>query len=441
MANAIANKLQSITKSTTIIKQFSEADLYWQKKIKQTIIDSSESICVVIPDTVEDLAAIVKTAYQERWKIIPCGNGSKLDWGTLAKDVQLVVSTQKCDRIIEHAINDLTVTVEAGVKLADLQASLHATNQFLPIDPAFAETATIGGILATADTGSWRQQYGGIRDLVLGISFVRGDGEVAKAGGRVVKNVAGYDLMKLFIGSYGTLGIISQVTFRTYPIPAACSTLVLTGEPPQIDRAMALLKNSGLTPTAADLVTASVAKKLEITAKIALLVRFQTISESITEQTSQLTAMVADLEVEIASYQDKAQQQLWHQLSNTVRVPYFDEAIICKFGILPTAGVGLLQQIVKIDNDSYAMLHIGSGIGILQLTLNDVSAIETIREFCNYNSGFLTILTAPQTIKQNIDVWGYRGNAGAMMTTIQQKFDPRQIFNCELVNSQVASSK
>ena len=433
MTNAIASKLQSITKSTTIIKQFSEANLYWQKKIKQTIIDFSESICVVIPDTVEDLAAIVKTASQEGWKIIPCGNGSKLDWGALAKDVQLVVSTQKCDRIIEHAIDDLTVTVEAGVKLADLQASLRASDRVLPIDPAFAETATIGGILATADTGSWRQQYGGIRDLVLGISFIRGDGEIAKAGGRVVKNVAGYDLMKLFIGSYGTLGIISQVTFRTYPIPKASQTVVLTGEAIQIDRAMALLKNSGLTPTAADLITASVAKKLEITAKMALLVRFQTIPESTEAQTSQLSVMVADLAVEIASYKDKAQQQLWDRLNNTVRVPQSDEAIICKFAILPTAGVELLQQMMKIDNDSFTMLHIGSGIGILQLAIDETSTIETIREFCNSNSGFLTILTAPQAIKQNIDVWGYRGNALEIMTTIQQKFDPQQIFNCEFV--------
>ena len=201
MDKAIANKLQSIVKSTTIIKQFSKADLTWQKKIASSLVSGTESVCVVIPDTVDALATVVKTAYNERWKILPCGNGSKLDWGALNEDVGLVVSTQKCDRIIEQAIDDLTVTVEAGVKLADLQASLRATNQFLPIDPAFADVATIGGILATADTGSWRQQYGGIRDLVLGISFIRGDGEIASAGGRVVKNVAGYDLMKLFIGS------------------------------------------------------------------------------------------------------------------------------------------------------------------------------------------------------------------------------------------------
>ena len=433
MTNAIANKLQSIVKSTTIVKQFSEADPSWQTKIQRSILNFPESVCVVIPETIEDLAAVVKTAKGEGWKILPCGNGSKLDWGTLNRDVGLVVSTQKCARIIEHAIDDLTVTVESGIKLADLQASLRATNQFLPIDPAFAESATIGGILATADTGSWRQQYGGIRDLVLGISFIRGDGEITKAGGKVVKNVAGYDLMKLFIGSYGTLGIITRIAFRTYPIPEASQTVILTGEAAQIDRAMALLKNSGLTPTAADLITASVAQKLGITASVALLVRFQTIPESIAAQTSQLTAMVADLALEIDTYQDEVQQQLWHRLNEIVRVPQGDEVIICKFGILPTAGVELLERAIEIDRDGCAMLHIGSGIGILQLTLNDVSAITTIREFCNDNSGFLTVLTAPQAIKENIDVWGYRGNALEMMRTIQQKFDPQQIFNCELM--------
>ena len=430
MANAIASKLQSITTPNTIIKQFAQTDSSWQTKIKQSVIGSLESIYLVVPDTVEDLAAIVKTAYQEKWKIVPCGNGSKLDWGALAQDVQLIVSTQKCDRIIEHAINDLTVTVEAGVKLAELQASLKASNQFLPINPAFADTATIGGILATADTGSWRQQYGGIRDLVLGISFIRGDGEIAKAGGRVVKNVAGYDLMKLFIGSYGTLGIISQVTFRTYPIPDTSKTVILTAQARQIDRIIGLIRNSGLTPTAADLITASVATKLGIEANMALMIRFQTIPESIEAQIAQLTAMVADLEVEITTYQEAAEARLWHQLNSIVRIPNSSKTIICKFAIVPTAGVAFLEQL-PIQNKSCAMVHIGSGIGILQFTIDEVSTMQTIRDFCNSNSGFLTVLTAPQAIKEKIDVWGYRGNALEMMRTIQKKFDPEQIFNCD----------
>ncbi|VEP13433.1 FAD/FMN-dependent dehydrogenase [Hyella patelloides LEGE 07179] len=431
MSNAIADKLQSITNCNATIIKFPHTDSDWQHKIKQSVTGSLESVYLVIPHKVDVLATVIKTAYYERWNIMPCGNGSKLDWGGLTKDVQLVVSTQKCDRIIQHAVDDLTITVEAGITLAKLQATLKATNQFLPIDPAFPETATIGGILATADTGSLRQRYGGIRDLVLGISFVRGDGEIAKAGGRVVKNVAGYDLMKLFIGSYGTLGIITQVTFRTYPIPQASQTLAIAGKGEQIAQAIKLLKNSSLTPTAADLITASVAKKLEITEDNALLVRFQAIPESIQDQTAQLATMLDNLAVKITPYQAESEQQLWHQLATLVRTPQTLEATICKFGILSTEAMELLQQLKSIDSQSYAMIHIGSGIGMLQLSVTEPNIIQTIREFCQNKSGFLSVLTAPQNIKQQIDIWGYSGNALEMMTNIKQKFDPKQILNCD----------
>ncbi len=119
--------------------------------------------------------------------------------------------------------------MQAGLKLADLQAFLAPSGQFLPLDPSYADNATIGGIIATADAGTWRQRYGGVRDLILGFSFIRHDGEIAKAGGRVVKNVAGYDMMKLFTGSYGTLGIIDQITLRLYPETANSETLIITG--------------------------------------------------------------------------------------------------------------------------------------------------------------------------------------------------------------------
>jgi glycolate oxidase FAD binding subunit len=429
MTNAIA---ELFTSDNIAFTKFDQISPFWQEKIKQLGLVSPESVYLVFPQNIEALATVVKIAADQKMGIVPCGNGSKLDWGGLTRQTQLLVSTQKCDRIIEHAVDDLTVTVETGVKLADLQAKLKATNQFLPIDPAFAETATIGGILATADTGSFRQRYGGIRDLVLGISFIRGDGAVAKAGGRVVKNVAGYDLMKLFIGSYGTLGFISQVTFRTYPIPETSQTVVITGEATQIDRAIQLLRNSALTPTAADLVTASVAKKLDLGENTALLVRFQTIIESIETQTTQLATMVRDLDLAIASYQEEVEQNLWSKLNDVVRIPQTHEAIICKLGILPTEGVELLEKLKQIVPNTDAIIHIGSGIGTLQLQelpVTEPNLITQIREFCHRKNGFLSVLTAPIEIKKKIDIWGYQGNALEMMQTIKQKFDPQQIFN------------
>ena len=430
MINAIATQLQSIIKSGGEFREVTNADAYWQEKIEQAVLDSYDSAYLVFPSTVENLAEIVKLARQKKWRIIPCGNGSKLDWGGLSQDIQLIVSTQKCDRLIEHAVGDLTVTVETGIKLADLQAQLQATNQFLPIDPAFSQQATIGGILATADTGSWRERYGGIRDMVLGISFIRGDGEIAKAGGRVVKNVAGYDLMKLLTGSYGTLGIITQVTLRTYPLLEASKTIVLTGDYDAIAQEMQALRNSGLTPTAADLVSASVSEQLDIGNQTALIIRFQTISQSITQQISQLESIAQSLSLQVSYYQDQDETNLWQKLNHIIRVPNSETAIISKIGILPNAAVSLLQELEKLtDSQSLVIIHAGSGIGHFQLKNEDIAVIKQGRSICNQNSGFLTLLTAPKSIKQKLDIWGYTGNGVPMMQAIKQKFDPANMFS------------
>ena len=416
--------LSKLTAKTNPVK-FSELNPDWQQKITNYVLVDTDSIYGVFPETIETLASVVEAAYINKCSILPCGNGSKLEWGGLTDNIQLVVSTQKCDRIIDHAVGDLTVTVEAGVKLADLQATLAATNQFLPIDPAYPEQATIGGIVATADTGSWRNRYGGIRDLILGISFVRGDGKIAKAGGRVVKNVAGYDLMKLFTGSYGTLGIITQVTFRTYPLPQASQTMVITGAGDKIQQLISSLRNSGLTPVAADVVSASAMEELSVKKGMGLVVRFQTIPESIVEQSQQLQTMAQALGLEKTEYADEDETKLWEQLSETIRIPHSSTAIICKLGLLPTQAVSLLE---KLNKNIFGRIYVGSGLGELQLLEQNIEIIPELRLFCENHQGFLTILTAPKSVKQKIEPWGYTGNTINLMKTIKQKFDPHQIF-------------
>ena len=416
--------LTNLAAKTALVK-FTELSPDWQNKITEYVTSDPNLICGVFPDTVETLASVVEAANANKWCIIPCGNGSKLDWGGLTDNIKLVVSTIKCDRIIEHAVGDLTVTVEAGVKLVDLQATLAATNQFLPIDPAYPQQATIGGIVATADTGSLRNRYGGIRDLILGLSFVRADGKIAKAGGRVVKNVAGYDLMKLFTGSYGTLGIITQVTFRTYPLPQASQTILVIGEGKKIQQLIQSLRNSGLTPVAADVVSASVMKQLSVGEDIGLLVRFQTIPESITEQSRQLKSMMQPLGLQGIEYSEQDEEKLWHQLSEIIRIPHSTTAIICKLGLLPTQAVNLLNE---LNDHTWGRIHIGSGLGELQLLNEELENLSKLRSHCEIHQGFLSILTAPKSVKQKIESWGYTGNTVNLMKTIKQKFDPNQIF-------------
>ena len=419
MTTAIATQLQSITDLETI--ELSNADAYWHKI--NEVVGRSESIYLLFPQTTEALAEIVKQAAQQQWRILICGNATKINWGKTTKDIQLVVSTQKCDRLIEHAVDDLTVTVEAGMKLLDLQEKLRSHNQFLPIDANYTD-ATLGGIVATADAGSWRQRYGGVRDMLLGLSFVRDDGEVAKAGGRVVKNVAGYDLMKLFTGAYGTLGIMTQLTFRTYPLINTSQTLLLTGKATAIAQATQTIRNSGLTPTAMDLLSATVIKQLDLGSELGLMIRWQTIPESIEQQINQVKAIAKQLDLNINIYKDESESKLWQDCTDIVNTP--DEAsVTCKIGIVPAAAVEFLDRFNQ--QSILARIHASSGLGRIQLSAYE--QIEEMRSYCQQNYGFLTILDAPELVKQNIDVWGYSGNALKTMQALKSQFDPQNIFN------------
>ena len=370
-------------------------------------------------------------ARENHRSILPCGNGTKLNWGGLVSSPKLVVSTQKLNRIIDHAVEDLTVTVEAGVKLSDLQAILREFKQFLPIDPTYTDDATIGGIVATADTGSWRQRYGGIRDLVLGLSFVRSDGKIAKGGGRVVKNVAGYDLMKLFTGSYGTLGIISQVTFRLYPYPEASGTIALTGDKNDLATASQTLLKSGLQPTAAEMICPSVVQKLDLGEGMGLLVRFQSIPESVKEQIAQVSAIAKKLGLKTAFYQAEIEDNLWQQLQNLIRVPHTNRAITCKIGVMPNRGIEFLDQLNQLSqNQGWGMVNLSSGIGNLQLTIEpSLGIVKNLRSLAQNEGGFLTILESSKQLKKEIEPWGYQGNALSMMEKIKHQFDPQNVLS------------
>ena len=420
MTTAIATQLKSLA-DTELVK-LADADDYWQR-LNLAIDDSTPYL--LFPHTTEALAEIVKQAARHQWRILICGNGTKIDWGKTTQNIQLVVSMQKCDRLIEHAVGDLTVTVEAGMKLVDLQAKLRSQNQFLPIDINYAD-ATLGGIVATADTGSWRQRYGGVRDLLLGLSFVRADGEIAKAGGRVVKNVAGYDLMKLFTGAYGTLGIMTQLTFRTFPLITNSQTLVLQGEAKAIAQTCQAIRNSGLTPTAMDLLSSTIMSKLNLGSS-SLMLRWQTIPESIERQISQVTEIAQQLDLNSNIYRDEA-ETIWQDCTDTINTLHSPTAITCKIGIAPAAAISLLEQIGNLS--ILARIHASSGIGQLQIE-EDYKIVQRMREYCQQNQGFLTILNAPPAIKQQADVWGYSGNGIKAMQALKNQFDPQNILNPE----------
>lgn len=446
-----------------------------QNQISQAIAPTHTPACIVYPQTQTELAAIIACTHKNDWTVLPCGNATKLHWGGLAQAIDVVICTSRLTQIIEHAVGDLTITVEAGLTFNTLQKHLAPLNQWLPLDPSYPETATLGGILATADAGVLRQRYGGARDMVIGVSMVRMDGTLVKAGGRVVKNVAGYDLMKLLTGSWGTLGIISQVTLRLYPQQSSSQTLCLNGSANAIQSVTRSLLASSLTPTAATVIAPVTAQCLSLNplkkeqlngdslpdrkAKrsddlLTLLVRVQSIPVSIDQQIGQVMDWGKQLGLQGQILDSPQESTLWDQLhahmnSQNTSVPvdmtglsasHRDlEQVTCKIGVVASKTVSTLAHLNRLHPGLKGWINTGNGLGMVQMQgavkagkggQTDALTVETLqdmRSLCETNGGFLTLLAAPQAWKQQLtpaDLWGYSGNAQPIMARLKHQFDP-----------------
>ena len=420
----IQEKLSHIDSDSLEILKWDEVSP-WRNKIK--ILEQINCIprYLIFPNTKVILSQLLKICYEEQWRVFPMGNGSKISWGKLPEGFDIFVSTSKQNNILEHAVDDLIITVEAGMKITELQKFLLSKGQFLPIDPFYPDSATIGGIVATANTSSWRQRYGGIRDLILGISFLRSDGQEVKAGGKVVKNVAGYDLMKLFTGSYGNLGIITSVTFRLFPVPPYSSSIFISGDGEVMKKLRTTIVSSDLTPTAADLLSPSLGESLELgTNKIGLLLRFQSIEASVQQQLTRVQNWTKELDLSAQVYQGDDELKLWHNLNRQISVTDNEYPILLKVGILPHQAVNFLSEC-----HGYCALNISTGLGYGLWNKNTSTAqLKQLRHLCEQNSGFLSVLMASAQIKEEVEPWGYVGNHVKMMRTLKQNFDPQSIF-------------
>ncbi|NDJ19668.1 FAD-binding oxidoreductase [Myxacorys almedinensis] len=426
--NAVAQSLEQLVSPTGWLAWDAVAAPR-QQAILRALRPGVQPAYLVYPHTQAELASVMAFAHQKRWQVLPCGRGSKLHWGGLVAGATLVISTERLNRLIDHAIGDLTVTAEAGLSFAEVQQHVGKAGQFLAIDPTVGSSATgatLGGIVATGDTGSWRHRYHSVRDMLLGITFVRSDGQLVKAGGRVVKNVAGYDLMKVLTGSYGTLGIITQVTFRVFPLPSASRTVVLTGQADapgtkrtfdQIAKALQALLSSALTPTAVD---------LQLEQGLRLVVRFQSLSESVELQATRLNEIASALGLSTSSCANHVEQALWQTSKDLMDKASQEHVVLCKIGVKPSNAVEALFQMERLMPNATAVIHGGSGLGQMAIEGVRSTQIQEMRSRLQSLGGYLSILQAPPDLKQRIDVWGYSGNALPLMKQLKQHFDPDQ---------------
>jgi glycolate oxidase FAD binding subunit len=382
-------------------------------------IDGVQPQMVAEPATAEELARALGWAHGAGLKVAPRGGATKLGWGNPPTACDLVLSTARLNRVLEHAWADMTVIVEAGCTVSDLQKTLGQHRQRLALDPLWPEQATIGGILSTNDSGALRARYGSLRDLVIGITVALPDGALAKSGGKVVKNVAGYDLPKLFTGALGTLGVIVQAIFRLHPLPRESRSLSFSGTPESLNQLLLAITSSKLTFTGLQLRAAAGSAQLDI--------RFDGTAPGIQAQVTQVQQIAGSLAP------SDAPADVWtsHQAVWDGATP----AMVMKFNVLPTnfgAVCALLQRAAGAQSLGWKAVVQSVGTGYARLEGNEQAlrtALLTLRDEVGKMGGTLVALGCPVTVKRGLDVWGPTTDAQKIMVRIKQRFDPGGILN------------
>ena len=258
-------------------------------------VESHDETSTVYPSSVEEICEVMKLAAQEHWRVLPAGGGT---WIQRFAKPDLIICLKRLDQIVDHEPADLIAVTQAGVTLTDFNNKLAENGQWLPLDPPDDGCVTIGGMVATGIGGAQQFGYGRPRGAVIGMKVVLADGSLIKAGGRVVKNVAGYDLCKLFTGSCGTLGIITEVNFKLRPRPAREATLITTGSKTELVTSAQAILDARLFPVAAVIISPALAHRLGITASHpALLIRFAGNEKGVAFQIEQSLALLHEAEV------------------------------------------------------------------------------------------------------------------------------------------------
>jgi glycolate dehydrogenase FAD-binding subunit len=386
----------------------------------------ADAICGVVPELyVEpadegELSRVLRYANQAELLVSPRGSGSKLQWGTPPPAVDLAISTARFNRILEYAPHDMTVIAGAGVSVAQLQSALAAHRQRLALDPLWPAQATVGGVIATNDSGALRLRYGGIRDLILGITVILADGTVATSGGKVVKNVAGYDLPKLMSGALGTLGIITRAVFRLHPVPESSSTLSFAfGECKPANDFILAIADSLAVPSGLQMRSAA-------NGSTYVDVRIDGIEAGIAAQMQAVRKLAGEAAAAVAEGDPwQAREQLWLDSAKTC---------ILKLSVLPTQLASTAQFVrASLGEAGWRLLLYSTGLAWLRVETAEseriVALVASLRAHLAPMRGSAVLLQAPLELRRRVDVWGEAGGALPLMTRIKQQFDPRGILN------------
>jgi glycolate dehydrogenase FAD-binding subunit len=440
------SRLKEIAGRATVIQD--------REKLQAYALDGKRPKVIVSPKTMDEVSKIVAYANQEHLALVPMGNGTKTGMGGIPKAMDIVLLTTRLNRITDCDIENLTLTAESGMTLSQVQGHLakEGKGYFLPLDPPFTGKATLGGIVATNSSGPKRLIYGTARDLIIGVKAVFPNGDFVVSGGKTVKNVSGYDMCKLLIGSFGTLGIICEITFKLLPLPEREASLLVPFK--TLDEANGFVEaitHSQLLPASIETLNALAVKRMKYSLLLpsdgnyVVAIGLEGVVESTERQISDMGNIGKKHgALEPMALDSERHHAFWNALRDFSRglakrypeyVALKSNCLISKCGQM----MGSYEKIAKgLGMDCAFISHSGNGI-LYTYVLRDQEGrfrIESLIKFIKKltseaakNEGNLVIEASPLSIKKKVDPWGKSRSDAPMMRRIKKQIDPAGILN------------
>jgi glycolate oxidase FAD binding subunit len=392
-----------------------------RERLAEYEVDGKLPALLCLPANREELGAALRLCSEMQATVVPRGSGTAMAHGNPPRQVDVVLGTERLDRVIDHDHANLTVTVESGVSLARLQQQLAAERQFAPFDPPFTERATVGGTIAANLNGPRRSCYGSVRDLVIGMKVTLISGEQIKAGGKVVKNVAGYDMCKLFVGSLGTLGVIHEATLRLAPLAESAMTMIAAGTLEQARQLAAALDRSPLLPAAIFLSNDRDQENWQ------LAVGCEGFAEMVERCRRDLASLAAQAGMNAEFPSSGEANEFWRAAQN---LPLQSGRLIFRLTV-PRGEIFSSAESLRRRPDWSMAADLQSGTIWLSCgpTKNALGHFAELASLARAQRGHAVIFAAPSALKHGWEVWGESPPTLSLMRRIKQQFDPQDLLN------------
>ena len=401
---------------------------------------------VARPKSVEAVSDVLAAAARDKLSVSPLGGITRASIGNLASAFDIAIDMTGVDRVLAHDASDLTATVQAGVRVARLQALLAQHGQYLAIDPPLPDRATIGGSMAVGWSGPLTRQSWSPRDLVIGMKVVQADGTTTKSGGQVVKNVSGYDMARMHVGALGTLGVIAEVSFKLSPLPQRRSTVLASFDSQEDCLAVASnVFKSNLLPLAVTTLHGRAAQWLptqNAAAKPLVAVLVAGRAKSVQRQVDDITALCrSSNSSKIETIDDSESAVLWRGISDWGWEPQSRPFASVRVSVLPTQIMDVLRSVSETSNalglEQSASTHTDQGTMLAQWYIGDdaasagrvCEAITRAAHAAHSVGGTTVVEQAPVWMKDVVNVWGEPSPGLSIMRNLKRQYDPDRLLN------------